>query len=1470
MPAGLTLNPTSGEISGVLAATDAGTFTVTLSATEAGNTGTATLTLTIASAGLPVITSPALVYATLGQPLAPFYLTATNGPTSFTAPALPAGLSLNTTTGLISGTPTGTTTGTPGIVVAAANSLGTGPSSTLVIVLQATGSTVTATLQTGVSPTTSYMETSAGIAIDTNPNNLGIGNSQYSELTVGKSATQSNRTLLDFDLSPIPPGATITGASLTLQGTSTAAFPVELHLGTPFEAGYACWTQNSSYSATLLSTLNVTAGSGAATWPTSPSFVSAVQNALSNNYGSLVLMLVSPIAESSTTTEDVTFSDETVSPPSSRPALTITYTTSAPPILSGNTTLSGAPGSSFNYQVTGLNVGTNPNYQLTGAPTGTLVINSSTGLITGTMPPDGTYQVTVSATNANGTGTTTFTINVGDISVVTSGSLSGTANSPMTASYPISATNLPTSYDVFNLPPGLNFNSQTGVISGTPSADSAGTYDTTLSATNAYGTGTASLTFTIAGIAPVITTPMTALAATQNDSCTYAVSCHGSPTSFSLSGFASSLNLSIDSTGNITGTPTASPGSYTGYVTATNSIGSNTAALTVTVASPALPVIAPQSASAVLGQSFTYTVQATVPVAANASPVSSTFTASTLPFGLTMSSSGVISGTPMGTLSQATSYPITITSGSGTGTFTLTVFPSGPGIKGPFAVYAQVGQKFSYDIQPVVSSGGVTTSAVGLPSFLSYVNEAISGTLTTPGTWNITLTATNSSNITSTFTLILIVGQTVNAQVGVPFTYQIVDNSNPINFHAPNLPTWLTLSSTGLLSGTPVAADSIPINVTVTDAVGNVSGYSYSLLLVVAPRAGDIPMSFQQGVNPAGYSVPSVTIANDTLNPATANQTFNTGTVLTVGQTSATASSRALLAFDLSALPANATITSATLVVNTNTSSGNSSGVPFAVEIHKSSTPFLATTANWADNNLYGGNILGSLVFDPTASSGLNTFPVTALLTQTAQQAYSTNGKLYLTLVAPSVEGQATPDYIGFTTNAATPSQNPKLIVTYTTGAPGVPAITSPTTVTGTINVPLSYTITATNNPQSYSATGLPTGLAINTTTGTISGTVTTASSTVATVSAANLTGTGNQTVTFNIDNVTPTNPSVPSDSLAVLSLIGGQGQSGPAGQTLPQPFVVQATSPSGQQMSSLALNLTVTAGGGNVSSSPGGTFGSSLSVATNSAGQATIYLRPGNTGPENENEVSCVASASGAQTTVYLTALTSPTSIPTPTPAAGGGTPPSVDTTDPVSLATPVITIIPFPYSVNGVPVGDQSWYDYTTITIKWTASANATSYEVDKMDDTGVWKEFAIQSNTSITDQGLYSGVPYQYRVYAVAGSDRSQPGIMAYNVPLVAAILLMNVLDGEDGAYGEGVPVDGGWYEYPYLGYLYGAFNGGGLFAGSENIYFKFLFNPTRAASTFKGYYNITTMSWDGPDGWSNTPIDTIVGSFSSRPI
>src|SRR5438477_6246232 len=70
-------------------------------------------------------------------------------------------------------------------------------------------------------------------------------------------------------------------------------------------------------------------------------------------------------------------------------------------------------------------------------------------------------------------------------------------------SYQIIATNSPTSYTASPLPPGLDLNTNTWLVSDTPTT--TGTYTVAISATNNKGTGNGTLTITINNPVPTTT-----------------------------------------------------------------------------------------------------------------------------------------------------------------------------------------------------------------------------------------------------------------------------------------------------------------------------------------------------------------------------------------------------------------------------------------------------------------------------------------------------------------------------------------------------------------------------------------------------------------------------------------------------------------------------------------------------------------------------------------------------------------------------------------------------------------------------------------------------------------------------------------------------------------------------------------------------------------------------------------------------
>ena len=155
------------------------------------------------------------------------------------------------------------------------------------------------------------------------------------------------------------------------------------------------------------------------------------------------------------------------------------------PLISGKDSVSVLRATAFTYNIVAYN---NPgSYAATGLPSG-LNINTSTGLISGSPTTSGIYNVTISATNSVNTSNKTLVIQVSGANPPVINLASDTSNSLYNTAYiyQISASSSPSSYAASGLPLGLNINTSTGVISGTPIQ--IGTFIVSLFATNADGT----------------------------------------------------------------------------------------------------------------------------------------------------------------------------------------------------------------------------------------------------------------------------------------------------------------------------------------------------------------------------------------------------------------------------------------------------------------------------------------------------------------------------------------------------------------------------------------------------------------------------------------------------------------------------------------------------------------------------------------------------------------------------------------------------------------------------------------------------------------------------------------------------------------------------------------------------------------------------------------------------------------------
>ena len=167
--------------------------------------------------------------------------------------------------------------------------------------------------------------------------------------------------------------------------------------------------------------------------------------------------------------------------------------------------------------------------------------------------------------------------------ITVAGAETATALQPY--SYQVSANNNPTSYAAGGLPPGLSFNSASGLISGTPTAP--GTYLVSLTASNANGDGTATLTLNVLPNpgAPVINSALIANGYI-NTHFTYRITAANSPSSFTAANLPAGLGINT-ATGVIEGTPAAG-GATSATITAVNDLGSDSKTLQILIRVPTL------------------------------------------------------------------------------------------------------------------------------------------------------------------------------------------------------------------------------------------------------------------------------------------------------------------------------------------------------------------------------------------------------------------------------------------------------------------------------------------------------------------------------------------------------------------------------------------------------------------------------------------------------------------------------------------------------------------------------------------------------------------------------------------------------------------------------------------------------------------------------------------------------------------
>jgi len=299
------------------------------------------------------------------------------------------------------------------------------------------------------------------------------------------------------------------------------------------------------------------------------------------------------------------------------------------------------------------------------------------------------------------------------------------------------------------------------------------------------------------------------------------------------------------STGEISGTPTQA-GTFPFIVRATSQsvnggsvYGTQTYSITIT-GSP-LTIATTSLAAGTVGIAYSQNLAAT----GGSPPYTWQWTAGSLPGGVTLASSGTISGTP--TTAGSFTFQVRVSDSqeaSATGSFTIKINPAAFVITTSSLPAGTVGT--AYTATSLAAAGGTppyTWSASGLPSGLSISSAGvISGTPAAAGSFSVTVQATDSAQVTATksFSITVIGVLTITTAtlpagtVGSPYSQTLAASGGtaPYTWSASGLPSGLSMSSAGVISGTPTAAGSFSVTLTVTDSAKATAAKSFSITVV--------------------------------------------------------------------------------------------------------------------------------------------------------------------------------------------------------------------------------------------------------------------------------------------------------------------------------------------------------------------------------------------------------------------------------------------------------------------------------------------------------------------------------------------------------------------------------------------------------------------------------------------------------------
>ncbi len=243
-------------------------------------------------------------------------------------------------------------------------------------------------------------------------------------------------------------------------------------------------------------------------------------------------------------------------------------------------------------------------------------------------------------------------------------------------------------------------------------------------------------------------------------------------------------------TGSISGTA-CQTGSFPITLTATSAVTGSASQLFTLNVLPSTTITSANNAT------FNQTVTGSFQMTATGVPMHRWTKTGALPNGMTLSTSGLLSGTPTnyGTFPiTVTATPVNASCGAQTQSFTLTVIPAAPRFASGNATTATVGQAFSFPITMTGTPAPTVRISAGAPPAGIHVTNTGPGTATLSGTppahsggvYHLTLTATNSSGTFSqSFTLtvdqapLITSSDHISGPVGQAFTFTITTTGYP-------------------------------------------------------------------------------------------------------------------------------------------------------------------------------------------------------------------------------------------------------------------------------------------------------------------------------------------------------------------------------------------------------------------------------------------------------------------------------------------------------------------------------------------------------------------------------------------------------------------------------------------------------------------------------------------------------------------